>query len=186
MINRSFQEEWPDVGAVVKDRLFADHCPVILKVGSNDFGPSPFRFFDHCLTKNGFGEIIKSAWNQGFVEGPPDVVFKEKLKALKPRIKDWRRTDFNRVSGKMEAPKTLFLSLDKLAEERNLSFDERTRWQTAKIEFLKERRLASKDLKQKARIRWAIEGDKNSRFFHATVKAKRNANSIKGLLLNGD
>lgn len=43
----------------------------------------------------------------------------------------------------------------------------------------------SKELKQKTRIRWAIGGDENSRFFHAAMKTKSAENSIQGLLLNG-
>lgn len=94
LVNKRFLEEWPDVEAVVKDRVFANHCPVIMKDGSKDFGPTPFRFFDHPLWENGFGEMIKAAWDQGSPKGPPDVVFKDKLKILKGRIKEWQKTEF--------------------------------------------------------------------------------------------
>ncbi|GJY21616.1 hypothetical protein Tco_0394182 [Tanacetum coccineum] len=40
-------------------------------------------------------------------------------------------------------------------------------------------------LRQKSHIRWAVEGDENSRFFHSTIKNNMRNNSINGLLCNG-
>lgn len=101
--------------------------------------------------------MIKTAWDQCFATGPTDVVFKQKLKIIKARIKEWRSLNNNRVGRKMEGAKDLFLSLEKLAEERDLTSEERAQWQSAKVEFLKERRITTRDLKQKARIRWRLK-----------------------------
>ncbi|GKB12599.1 hypothetical protein Tco_0846522 [Tanacetum coccineum] len=40
-------------------------------------------------------------------------------------------------------------------------------------------------LRQKSQIRWAVEGDENSRFFHATVKNNFAKNSINGIYIDG-
>lgn len=48
-----------------------------------------------------------------------------------------------------------------------------------------EQKNLTKDLKQKARVKWAVEGDENSRYFHAMVRGRRNKNDVKGLLING-
>ncbi|GJW42345.1 RNA-directed DNA polymerase, eukaryota [Tanacetum coccineum] len=45
--------------------------------------------------------------------------------------------------------------------------------------------LRRDDLKQKARLRWAVEGDENTRFFHSTLNNKFANFSIKGILVNG-
>ncbi|GKC71861.1 RNA-directed DNA polymerase, eukaryota, partial [Tanacetum coccineum] len=42
------------------------------------------------------------------------------------------------------------------------------------------------DLIQKAKIRWAIEGDENSKFFHGIINKKRSQLAIRGILVNGD
>ncbi|GJV93110.1 RNA-directed DNA polymerase, eukaryota [Tanacetum coccineum] len=47
-------------------------------------------------------------------------------------------------------------------------------------------RLEASDLAQKARIKWAMEGDENTSFFHAMLKKNRRQLAIKGILNNGE
>nr|GEX94072.1 RNA-directed DNA polymerase, eukaryota [Tanacetum cinerariifolium] len=42
------------------------------------------------------------------------------------------------------------------------------------------------DLAQKAKIKWAVEGDENSKFFHGIVNKKRRDLAIKGILVDGE
>nr|GEV73020.1 RNA-directed DNA polymerase, eukaryota [Tanacetum cinerariifolium] len=39
---------------------------------------------------------------------------------------------------------------------------------------------------QKAEIRWAIEGDENTKYFHGIINKKRSQLAIRGVLVNGD
>ncbi|XP_071728879.1 uncharacterized protein [Rutidosis leptorrhynchoides] len=43
----------------------------------------------------------------------------------------------------------------------------------------------SQMLKQKARIRWVLEGDENLKFFHSCIRRWYNKSNIRGLLING-
>nr|GEW86343.1 RNA-directed DNA polymerase, eukaryota, reverse transcriptase zinc-binding domain protein [Tanacetum cinerariifolium] len=45
-------------------------------------------------------------------------------------------------------------------------------------------RLETKDIAQKAKIKWAIEGDENTSFFYSMLKKKRRQLAIKGILKN--
>ncbi|GKG11513.1 hypothetical protein Tco_0342913, partial [Tanacetum coccineum] len=47
-------------------------------------------------------------------------------------------------------------------------------------------RLEAKDYAQKAKIKWAPEGDENISFFHGTLKKKRRQLAIRGILKNGE
>nr|GEW91037.1 RNA-directed DNA polymerase, eukaryota [Tanacetum cinerariifolium] len=42
------------------------------------------------------------------------------------------------------------------------------------------------DIMQKAKIRWAIEGDENYKYFHAIINKKRVNLSVKGVMVDGD
>ncbi|GJZ68083.1 RNA-directed DNA polymerase, eukaryota [Tanacetum coccineum] len=46
-------------------------------------------------------------------------------------------------------------------------------------------RKEASDLVQKTKIKWDIEGDENTSFFHGTLKKKRRQNDIKRVLKNG-
>lgn len=41
------------------------------------------------------------------------------------------------------------------------------------------------DVKQKARMKWMIDGDENTKFFHGYVNNNNRKNKISGLLING-
>ncbi|GKB81078.1 RNA-directed DNA polymerase, eukaryota, partial [Tanacetum coccineum] len=41
------------------------------------------------------------------------------------------------------------------------------------------------DFVQKSKVRWAIEGDENSRFFHGIINKKRSQLAIRGILVDG-
>ncbi|GJU07833.1 RNA-directed DNA polymerase, eukaryota, reverse transcriptase zinc-binding domain protein [Tanacetum coccineum] len=47
-------------------------------------------------------------------------------------------------------------------------------------------RMEAKDLAQKAKVKWAIEGEENTSFFHGMLKKKRRQLAIKGILKNGE
>ena len=46
-------------------------------------------------------------------------------------------------------------------------------------------RLAIMDIMQKAKIKWAIEGDENSKFYHGILKRKRKNLAMKGVNVEG-
>nr|GFB70291.1 RNA-directed DNA polymerase, eukaryota [Tanacetum cinerariifolium] len=44
----------------------------------------------------------------------------------------------------------------------------------------------SADFVQKSKVKWAIEGDENSKFFHGIINKKHSQLSIRGIFANGD
>nr|GFB97041.1 RNA-directed DNA polymerase, eukaryota [Tanacetum cinerariifolium] len=43
----------------------------------------------------------------------------------------------------------------------------------------------TRDIMQKAKIKWAVEGDGNSKFFHGMVNQKRTNLAVKGIMIDG-
>ncbi|GJR43318.1 RNA-directed DNA polymerase, eukaryota, partial [Tanacetum coccineum] len=53
-------------------------------------------------------------------------------------------------------------------------------------DLLDHNHASSLDMFQKAKIRWAIKGDENSKFFHGIINKKRSQLVIRGVLVDGD
>ncbi|GKF47752.1 hypothetical protein Tco_0137554, partial [Tanacetum coccineum] len=46
--------------------------------------------------------------------------------------------------------------------------------------------LELKERAQKAKIKWAVEGDENSGFFHGIINKRRNIQNIRGVMVDGN
>ncbi|GKB98152.1 putative RNA-directed DNA polymerase, eukaryota, reverse transcriptase zinc-binding domain protein [Tanacetum coccineum] len=46
-------------------------------------------------------------------------------------------------------------------------------------------KIESIDLAQKARVKWEVEGDENSKFFHGLIKSRRKSQTIHGIMHGG-
>ena len=40
--------------------------------------------------------------------------------------------------------------------------------------------------REKAKVKWILEGDENSKFFHAVIKNRERRNGIRGMAINGE
>nr|GFC96365.1 RNA-directed DNA polymerase, eukaryota [Tanacetum cinerariifolium] len=45
--------------------------------------------------------------------------------------------------------------------------------------------MESSELAQKAKVKWSIEGDENSKFFHGIINKRRNNLAIRGIMVDG-
>nr|GFA62898.1 putative RNA-directed DNA polymerase, eukaryota, reverse transcriptase zinc-binding domain protein [Tanacetum cinerariifolium] len=128
----------------------SDHRPILLTPSTTDFGPTPFKFYNSWIMDKNLQDIVMDFWNQHEDCCPnPIVRFGIKMKALKTLIKDW--TDISDIGSQR---------VNWLTELRNIEAKE------------------SLDYSQKAKIKWGIEADENSKFFHASVNQKRRYLSI--------
>ncbi|XP_076931696.1 uncharacterized protein LOC143596927 [Bidens hawaiensis] len=74
---------------------------------------------------------------------------------------------------------------DRLAKIRDLTDVELNKWSSTLFELKEFELLKLKDLKQKSRVKWALEGDENSSFFHGIMNANLTTNRINGVSVNG-
>lgn len=77
---------WPDLYASSRGRVVLDHFPIIVQNKMVDFGPKPFRVYNHWLLQENIAVTISEAWSTP-VHGKPDFMLKQKLKALKNSLK---------------------------------------------------------------------------------------------------
>lgn len=185
LLSRDLLQLWTRLSVVCLERNFSDHCPILLKSVSIDFGPIPFKFFDSWMLEEGFQDLIHSVWKELVITGCPSYCLKEKLKLLKQRIRQWRveHPGMNRNRSKNLLDE--LTAWDLRAETSDLTTSEARQMCEVRRKYFQAEKEISQQLKQKSRVKWVVVGDENSAFFHGLVKGRLNRNSIKGLNVNG-
>lgn len=149
----------------------SDHRTVLTNIQSRPHTlKKSFRFDKRWIGKLGFKEAVIQGWTQ--LNGATNGCIHQKLAACRKNISRWKRilpTNTTRLIKELE--------------------DDLDRAQTDDVSTLEEikdlrRRLCSafreeeKYWNQKSRVHWYREGDKNTKFFHASTKQRRARNRI--------
>lgn len=180
-----FMESFPGTSVTVLPRDLSDHSPIMMKTDCEDFGPRPFRFFNSWMYRKGFHEVVSRAWAEFRGFGCADSFLAAKLRFLKAEIKKWRDSNFDKENGELIECRSKIAQIDTNAELRPLLAHEignRSKYLSKIIEIEKVRAM---DMKQKAKVKWLVDGDENTSFFHRFVNNQNRRNHIHGLLING-
>ncbi|KAI3741088.1 hypothetical protein L1987_58755 [Smallanthus sonchifolius] len=186
LVNPGFFNSWPEASVEAFSSYLSDHSPIILKSGSVNFGARPFRIFDSWFDKPGFEEeVAKALKKESVYEGPPDVALMRKLCDLRVILKTWRDDMLKRNSEEVALAMTDLENIQTVMEERDLTEEEEWIMSENKKVLKEEEERKSRDLKQRSRLKWAKEGDGNSKFFHAMINCRKASNFIHGLEVDG-
>ncbi|XP_071695781.1 uncharacterized protein [Rutidosis leptorrhynchoides] len=178
LVSNSVINRWPELLVMVLDRKLSDHCPLLLRSKALDYGPKPVKIFDSWLNHPGAADIVSEAWNGQFNSRRPDIVFQLKLKNVKMALKNWSKLQFGELDSELESAKTEACNWEQIANDRDIDESERVKWLEARRRWLEKDRIKACMLKQKSRIKWATEGEENSKYFHSLIKRRNNKNSI--------
>ncbi|GJZ93861.1 RNA-directed DNA polymerase, eukaryota [Tanacetum coccineum] len=157
----------PNISSITLDRYLSDHRPILMRESHHDYGPSPFRFFHYWFELEGFDTFVKQTWNDAQVTDSNAIsMFMKKMKYLKEKIRMWVKANKeNSKSHKQclqEELSKIDLLLDK-GEGSSTLISKRMEILKSIQDFVK---LDTMELAQKAKIKWAIEGDENSKYYH--------------------
>ena len=94
LVSADWLTRWPDTAQHTLERNFSDHCPILLKSRSSDWGPKPFRIMDCWLSDASFKKAVVESWTSNQLSGWGGYVLKMKIKALKARLREWNRDNF--------------------------------------------------------------------------------------------
>ncbi|GJV67006.1 RNA-directed DNA polymerase, eukaryota [Tanacetum coccineum] len=131
--------------------------------------------------------MIEDSWKSSIGSDSNSIInLKKKLQALKSRIKVWLAEDNQKLFANKRSIQSRLIELDKSFDQGKCA-DDLIQERSNLLKDLQDLNHASSlDMFQKAKIRWAIEGDENSKFFHGIINKKRSQLAIRGVLVDGD
>ncbi|GJR57763.1 hypothetical protein Tco_1499925 [Tanacetum coccineum] len=152
----------PAMSGLILARHLSDHRPIILRDCDVDYGPIPFKTFHSWFNIEGFEQLVKDSWHNDVVVDLNDMSYlKKKFQMLKKKIKIWAQQNRVKANVKRKEIQENLQNIDKQIDQKG-------------------------DLVQKAKVKWAIEGDENSKYFHGIINKKRHQMDIRGVSVNGE
>lgn len=165
-------------------RVCSDHNPILLEHCAAFRGPSPFKFEEMWFQVLNFFDVVNLEWNRMCFDGNPSRIFVLKLKGLKVFFKSWNKDSGLSLKADMERITKSIVELDRLEEERNLYREDRVERERLRKELQVVVCKEESFWRQRSRINWLKEGDRNTNFFHKVASQRRNSNDIYGLLID--
>ncbi|XP_071714034.1 uncharacterized protein [Rutidosis leptorrhynchoides] len=147
-----------DLSVLALDRKISDHCPIILRDIAVDFGPKPSKVFDEWLLLEGTDRLA---------------------------LKDLSQKSLGNIDKEIEDLSKKAAEWENLAENRQLDDCERIEWLDIRRKWLEKDKIRSNMVKQKSRVKWFVDGDENTKFFHSSLRRRYSKRNIRGLTING-
>ncbi|XP_028079135.1 uncharacterized protein LOC114280928 [Camellia sinensis] len=119
------------------------------------------------------------------VVGWAGFILHSKLNLLREALRKWNREVFGDVPTKLKSVEEELHKLDLLAETRDLEEIEKARRKEVLSEAWKLSRTVEWMWLQKARLDWALKGDKNTRFFHIMATSRQSRNGLNSVTVGG-
>ncbi|GLU06807.1 hypothetical protein SLE2022_238000 [Rubroshorea leprosula] len=166
-------------------RNISDHCAIMLKSRTTDWGPRPFRVLDAWQQHPEFKNVVEEKWSEMEVEGFAGYKCQQKLKLLKEFLKGWNKEVFGNMDALYGQAVKKVEQVDMQNEVSDLEEAEIVKRQEGFSEMWDCIRKRELIWKQKSRNKWVREGDANTRFFHRVAIGRRAHNNIAGLMCDG-
>eukprot|EP00253_Pinus_taeda_P004365 PITA_04365 len=168
------------VEAKIIPSLGSDHWPIRLEIDIKRIqGKRPFRFEAFWLRDPDFIKKVEDWWGNCTSQGRCRMhTFQLKLKSLKGQIKRWNKEEFGNI---LEDKQKLEKEMEDIQQKIILEgrTEESINKEGAILGRLEERRKQEEIVwRQKSRIKWLREGERNTKFFHQAMIKHRQGNMI--------
>ncbi|GKE53694.1 RNA-directed DNA polymerase, eukaryota, partial [Tanacetum coccineum] len=177
---------FPSITAVCLDRHLSDHRPILLCEVKLDYGPIPFRLYHSWFGYVGFDDMVEQTWRSFSHSDRNGMIrFKKKLQELKKIIRYWIKDKNSQLSCSKQSILKELRVIDKELDQGGISDSSLLRRHELKCQLNDIKAMEATDSLQKSKVRWAIEGDENSKYFHGIINKKRSHLAIRGVFDEG-
>ncbi|XP_070011257.1 uncharacterized protein [Nicotiana sylvestris] len=136
-----------------------------------------FKFLNFWTKNPTFKNTVAENWTADF-NANPFTLFNHKIKKVKKALSIWSKATFGNIFEKIASLEEVVL-VHEAQFELNPSFQNRERLMKVQAEFIKYLTLEEEFWKQKSRLSWFKDGDRNTKFFHAQVMGRRKRLELK-------
>nr|GEW84647.1 RNA-directed DNA polymerase, eukaryota, reverse transcriptase zinc-binding domain protein [Tanacetum cinerariifolium] len=165
----------PSISSTSSDRFLSDHQPIIMQEAHYDYGPIPFKFFHYWFELDGFDKLVEHTWLEANVNDQNSYSkFMNKLKYLKEKIRIWARLYKESLNSRKIILKAELADLDGVIDKGEGS-DADGHQRREVVRLIQEvEKVDAMKVAQKAKIKWSIEGDENSKYYHGMLNKREN------------
>lgn len=169
--NKGWLQLFPGANQVFLDKRGSDHRPVLVNlVNTCNDRRGRFRFDKSLLNLPNVKTTVINAWKGKRGKVPCNVA--ERVRRCIRALCNWKR-NFN-----LNARDKILRLQEELEVEESRNFSRRHIVLCLKQELMKAYREEESFWNQRSKEKWVKCGDKNSKFFHASVKTARSKNRI--------
>ncbi|KAK3198650.1 hypothetical protein Dsin_022065 [Dipteronia sinensis] len=161
---------FPSLFQRVLPRSLSDHNAIVIGERKEDWGPSPFRFYNDWLEEKALMQEAIEGWKGCKVKGSKGVVLSAKIQKAKVRMKSWLKANKKSTSSCKVMESDLALIDSKASKE---GWTKSLREDLFSRIFGRKLRKEEQCWRQKSRVRWLKEGDMNSKFFHFVANGRK-------------
>nr|GEY36688.1 RNA-directed DNA polymerase, eukaryota, reverse transcriptase zinc-binding domain protein [Tanacetum cinerariifolium] len=185
LVSDGLSDLFPNFSGLILHLHISDHKSIIFKESHMDYGPTPFCLFCSWFLEQDFTSFVEDSWNNdGGHASNVMILLKNKLKSLKQTLKTLsiQKKSIREHDRRVLLDYLLKINL-RLDKEEGLPDDLPNRSKIFHDIIVMDHKIYV-DMPQKAKVKWAIEGDADSNFFHSIVNKKRRQQAIKGILVD--
>ena len=164
---------------------FSDHCPILLRSSIIDWGPKPLKVMDWWLKDKGFQNMVAHSWGNYHPNGWGGYVLKQKLKFLKHCIRQWSSQNGSVTARKINDLKKQINDMEAGINASTISQTQADLKKSLQEQLWSAALAYESMLRQKSRVKWLREGDRNSSYFHIIINHRRRVNALQGLCIDG-
>ncbi|XP_062028777.1 uncharacterized protein LOC133744735 [Rosa rugosa] len=180
--NSDWFEAWAAFECRALTKASSDHHPIMVTCSRLTFIPhAPFRFQGMWLQHPGFLAMVRDFWTSLAIYGCPMYILATKLRALKAMLKAWNINSFGDINQRVKASRAALDSVQQEISDLGPTEDRIRCEEMATLSYQTDLSMQESFLRSKARVRWLIEGDRNTAFLHNLVKIRRVHKSLTSI-----
>ncbi|KAK4734155.1 hypothetical protein R3W88_008416 [Solanum pinnatisectum] len=168
---------FPNIKVENLDRIGSDHNLMLMCCSKETHNfLKYFRFLNFWTEHKDFLSLVRSIW-EPTVQNNHMWSLHQKLKTLSKELSKWSKECINNVFDKVITLEQEVSNLEELYDLDDSDHNRKTLHKTQE-EYIKWLNRQDSILRQKARLKWAAEGDKNSKYFHSVIRDRRRRSQI--------